>query len=396
MYSDREILYFLQTIPGFGSRTIRCLWNHFQTGMGVFEAGEEALKMLLKPSQLRAFLREREKQTPTERIQGLQKKGIGYYSIFDWQYPKRMRMVADAPLALFVKGKLPSEQEMTASVIGARYHSYYGERNAREYAAFLAENGVSVVSGMAKGIDSIAQLSAIENGGTSYAVLGCGVDVCYPKESRRLYDMLPEHGGIISEYVPGTVPQAGLFPQRNRIISALGDILLVMEAKEKSGTLITVDMALEQGKEIWALPGRTDDVLSLGCNRLIAQGAGILTGLTDFAKELECLKEKYAGEVCGGKRQEGRVVAVSQNETGESDTSKSECGLSIWGSKQSELEKRILSQLSYVPLSTEAVYEGMSGEGQASCSIQELSMLLVDLCVAQKIKQVSGGFYVRK
>ena len=153
MYSDREILYFLQTIPGFGSRTIRCLWNHFQTGMGVFEAGEEALKMLLKPSQLRAFLREREKQTPTERIRELQKQGIGYYSIFDWQYPKRLRMVADAPLALFVKGKLPSEQEMTASVIGARYHSCYGERNAREYAAFLAENGVSVVSGMAKGIE---------------------------------------------------------------------------------------------------------------------------------------------------------------------------------------------------------------------------------------------------
>ena len=105
MYSDREILYFLQTIPGFGRRTIRCLWNHFQTGMGVFEAGEKGLKMHLKPSQLRAFLREREKQAPTERIRELQKQGIGYYSIFDWQYPKRLRMVADAPLALFVKGK---------------------------------------------------------------------------------------------------------------------------------------------------------------------------------------------------------------------------------------------------------------------------------------------------
>ena len=395
MYSDREILYFLQTIPGFGNKTIRCLWNHFQTGMGVFEAGEEALKVFLKPSQLRAFLREREKQAPTERMKELQKKGIGYYSIFDWQYPTRLRAVADAPLALFVKGKLPSEQVMTASVIGARYHSCYGERSAREYAAFLAQNGVGVVSGMAKGIDSIAQLSAIENGGTSYAVLGCGVDICYPKESRRLYDMLPEHGGIISEYVPGTAPQAGLFPQRNRIISALGDILLVIEAKEKSGTLITVDMALEQGKEIWALPGRTDDVLSLGCNRLIAQGAGILTGLTDFANELEYMKEKYAGEKCGLQMQEIKAHVPEKKETWENDTPHLSDRSSPLGSNQSWIEKQILSQLSYVPLSTEAVYEGLSKEGQEPCSIQELSMLLVDLCVAQKIKQISGGFYVR-
>lgn len=396
MYSDREILYFLQTIPGFGRRTIRCLWNHFQTGMGLFEAGEEALKTLIKPVQVRAFLREREKQTPTERMKELQKKGIGYYSIFDWQYPKRLRVAADAPLALFVMGKLPPEQKMTASVIGARYHSCYGERSAREYAALLAENGVGVVSGMAKGIDSIAQLSAIENNGTSYAVLGCGVDVCYPKESRRLYDMLPEHGGIISEYVPGTVPQAGLFPQRNRIISALGDILLVMEAKEKSGTLITVDMALEQGKEIWALPGRTDDVLSLGCNRLIEQGAGILTGLTDFAKELEYMKEKYEGETCGVRMQESRMSVTPRSETGENGTQHSQGRRSLLGSNQSVIEKQILSLLSYAPLASEAVYEGLSKDGQAPCSYQELSMLLVDLCVAQKIKQVSGGFYVRK
>lgn len=396
MYSDREILYFLQTIPGFGSRTIRNLWNYFQTGKEVFEVGEEALKPLLKPSQLRAFLREREKRTPAERLRELQKKGISYYSIFDWQYPSRLRVVADAPLALFVMGQLPSEQEMTASVIGARYHSCYGERSVKEYAALLAGNGIGVISGMAKGIDSVAQLSAIEHGGKSYAVLGCGVDVCYPKESQRLYDMLPEHGGIISEYLPGTQPQAGLFPKRNRIISALGDILLVMEAKEKSGTFITVDMALEQGKEIWALPGRTDDVLSLGCNRLIAQGAGILTGISEFSKELESMKEKYGRSQYGVRMPECKVGEREKSEVRDNKKNIFQGESPISESKQPNLEKQILSQLSYAPLSLEALYEELEIDGKPPCSIQELSVLLVDLCVAQKIKQVSGGFYVQR
>ncbi len=396
MYSDREILYFLQTVPGFGSRTIRNLWNYFQTGTEVYEATEEVLKPLLKPTQLRAFMREREKRTPAQRLQELQMKGISYYSIFDWQYPVRLRVVADAPLALFVKGQLPSEQEMTASVIGARYHSHYGERCVREYAAFLAKNEVGVVSGMAKGIDSIAQITAIENGGKSYAVLGCGVDICYPKESQRLYDSLPEHGGIISEYLPGTPPQAGLFPMRNRIISALGDILLVIEAKEKSGTLITVDMALEQGKEIWALPGRTEDVLSLGCNRLIAQGAGVLMGVADFSKELEGLKEKYSGVKWGMPMPESGMVITEKREAGNGKEGIRQGAVSVSKNKQMNLEKQVIARLSYTPLSLEELYEELDKDGQAPGNIQELSVLLVDLCVAQKIKQVRGGFYVQK
>lgn len=398
MYNDREILYFLQTIPGFGSKTIRCLWNYFVSGMELFQADEEVLKQLLKPSQLRAFLREREKQSPSERMVQLQKKGIHYYSIFDWQYPGRLRAVADAPLALFVIGNLPPEQEMTASVVGARYHSYYGEKNTKVFSQLLAENGIGIISGMAKGIDSIAQLAAIENGGRSYAVLGCGVDICYPEESRRLYDMLPEHGGIISEYLPGTMPKAGLFPLRNRIISALGDILLVMEAKEKSGTLITVDMALEQGKEIWALPGRTDDVLSMGCNRLIAQGAGILTNVTEFSKELEWLKEKYGtknnGSICEKRCKSFNSVSYEGYEKKESIKVGRDGEEGESAKKVKILQNEVLSLLRYAPQSLESLYECISSGKQPSCSVQELSVLLVDLCVEQKIKQVNGGFYV--
>ena len=141
----------------------------------------------------------------------------------------------------------------------------------------MASRGITIISGMARGIDGIAQTAALDAGGRSYAVLGCGVDICYPEENRSLYDRLLQQGGILSEYPPGTPPEARLFPLRNRIISGLADAVLVIEARKKSGTLITVDMALEQGRDVFALPGRVSDSLSDGCNRLIRQGAAPAT-----------------------------------------------------------------------------------------------------------------------
>lgn len=377
MYKEREILYFLQTIPGIGNKSIRELWQYFGDGAKIFQADEEQLQQVLKPGQVKAFLREREKADPKERLTKLEQKGIRYYSLWDKDYPKRLQAVADLPLSLFVKGSLPTETVMTASVVGARNHSYYGEKHTRIFAGLLAEAGVGVVSGMARGIDSIAQKTAIERGGKTYAVLGCGVDVCYPEENLRLYERIPEHGGIISEYLPGTLPKAGLFPMRNRIISALGDILLVMEARERSGTLITVDMALEQGKEIWALPGRTDDVLSFGCNRLIAQGAGILTGISEFSKELELLKEKYG-------RDETAKMPAEKGDDGSKDKP-----------QMSDTEKKILSVLEYQPMSLDNVYEKLQGEKDASESVQTISCILLDLCMKGMAKQVNSNWYIR-
>lgn len=384
MYHDREILYFLQTIPGFGNQTIRRLWHAFPSGMLLMDAKEEALKGILKQDQIKAFLREREKQTPTDKMALLQQKGIRYYSIFDWQYPQRLRILPDAPLALFVRGKLPSENRMTAAMVGARYHSYYGEKHAKIFAGLLAQKEIGVISGMARGIDSISQRCVIENGGETYAVLGCGVDICYPAECRKLYEMLPQHGGIISEYIPGTTPRAGLFPMRNRIISALGDILLVMEAKEKSGTLITVDMALEQGKEIWVLPGRMDDTLSAGCNRLIGQGAGILTDITSFSGELDCMKEKY-------RRKDKRHI-LERNLKKDADFSENEKNNIC--DQNNGLKKEILTLLRYKPLSLESIYENINLNRQNSCSIQELSMLLMELCLEAQIHQTGGNYLI--
>ena len=173
-----------------------------------------------------------------------------------------------------------------SAVIGARRCTPYGEKYAVEFARALAEMGVEIISGMARGIDGMGHRGALLGGGKTYAVLGCGVDVCYPKEHIGLYtDILEQGGGILSEQPPGTPPLAHHFPARNRIISGLSDAVLVMEAGRKSGSLITVDMALEQGRDVYALPGPVNSSLSDGCNRLIRQGAGILLSPEDLAEE---------------------------------------------------------------------------------------------------------------
>ncbi|MGI6011955.1 MAG: DNA-processing protein DprA [Ruminococcus sp.] len=193
----------------------------------------------------------------------------------DRDWPMRLKMHKGMPNLLHVRGRLPGEEEKTAAIVGARMCSPYGRQQAFLFGKALAEAGVSVISGMARGVDSYAHAGALEAAGRTYGVLGCGLDICYPAQNRRLYEQIPEKGGLISEFSMGVKPLGKHFPMRNRIISALSDIVLVVEAKERSGSLITADFALEQGKDVFAVPGRVEDALSAGCNRLIAQGAGI-------------------------------------------------------------------------------------------------------------------------
>lgn len=189
------------------------------------------------------------------------------------EYPERLRILEDMPDKIYVAGELPEDETPSIAIVGARNCSSYGQNMAYEYGRILAGAGVQVVSGLARGVDAAAHAGALAGGGKSYGVLGCGADVCYPASSRKLYETMKNRGGILSELEPGTPPMAYHFPRRNRIISGLADGVLVVEAKEKSGSLITADFALEQGKTVFAVPGRVGDLLSEGCNRLIYQGA---------------------------------------------------------------------------------------------------------------------------
>lgn len=200
-------------------------------------------------------------------------QGIDFYSREHEEFPKRLLSIPDVPAGLFVRGKLPGSERKAIAIIGSRTCSNYGSRMSAYFAGELAALGADVISGMALGIDGEAHRAALKAGGETYAVLGCGVDICYPKSNWDLYDRIPEHGGVISEFYPGTAPTAMNFPIRNRIISGLSNAVIAVEARNKSGTLITVDQALEQGREVYAVPGRLTDKLSDGCNNLLRFGA---------------------------------------------------------------------------------------------------------------------------
>lgn len=193
----------------------------------------------------------------------------------DPDYPSKFAVMKHPPDELYVIGELPRTDRPAVAIVGARLCDLYGRRTAQAFGRILAANGIQIISGMAAGVDGIAQRGAILGGGKTFAVLGCGVDICYPSSNRDLYRDLIEKGGIISSFPPGAAPLNWHFPARNELIAAFADVILVVEARKHSGSLITARLGLDMGKDIFAVPGRVGDELSDGCNELIADGAYI-------------------------------------------------------------------------------------------------------------------------
>lgn len=210
-----------------------------------------------------------------------------YYGRRDPGYPQKLLPLERMPAGLYVIGSLPNPRGKSVAIVGARSCSPYGRAQALHFGKVLAAHGVQIISGLAYGVDAWAHQGALDGGGKTFAVMGSGADVCYPKANYPLYrKILETGGGILSELEPGSHPEAWHFPIRNRIISGLADLVLVIEARKKSGSLITADYALDQGKNVYALPGRTEDGLSEGCNALIAQGAGIALSPEQLLEDL--------------------------------------------------------------------------------------------------------------
>lgn len=285
-FNEKRILFLLGKIKGMYSRRI---WKMYEYAGSFSEAykinGEEymAAGIMKKKSAAEYDLRYKDEARYLREYENLFRQDIKMITYFDEDYPKKLKNIYDPPIVLYGKGKLPDNDKRTVSIIGARACSDYGREAAMFFARELCRNGIQIVSGMAEGIDSAASEGALRGGGESYAILGCGVNICYPRESYSLYERMSRGmGGVWSEYTPG-LPALGFhFVQRNRIISGLSDAILVMEAREKSGTGITVEYALEQGKEVFALPGRIDNPLGRGCNTLLKQGASVLTSPDDI------------------------------------------------------------------------------------------------------------------
>lgn len=233
-------------------------------GKSDYRIPEKVLKQLADPVKRKEIITEYE-SLPRKRIIFVRKN--------DPDYPERLRHIQVPPEQLFYIGRIPSKERVAVGIVGARECTPYGRDMARLFGYKLAKAGVIVVSGMAKGVDGWAHRGALEAGGETVAVLGCGVEICYPRSNERIYREIPEKGCIISEYPTKYDALPANFPLRNRIISGLSNGILVVEARIRSGSLITADAALDQGRDVFVIPGRIGDELSVGCNRLIRQGA---------------------------------------------------------------------------------------------------------------------------
>ena len=288
MEKEMEYEHWLAGIIGVRAGKRCLLKERMKTAEAVYYIEETQLKEMefLNEQDCNTIIQAQKQTDFREEYGKMHEKGI---RLVLWQfpeYPARLLQIPDHPYGLYVKGNLPDEGKKKAAIVGARRCTPYGEKYAVDFGRALAERGVDIISGMARGIDGMGHRGALLGKGETYAVLGSGVDVCYPREHIGLYvDILEQGGGILSELPPGTPPYSQNFPARNRIISGLSDAVLVMEAGKKSGSLITVDLALEQGRDIYALPGPVNSSLSNGCNRLIRQGAGILLSPEELLEE---------------------------------------------------------------------------------------------------------------
>lgn len=390
-WKEREKIYacWLCNFPCIGNRQIHQLSELCGGPEGVYFTGREQWEKVLSPKQVQSLKEYTALWRPELEYHRMTEEGIGLLTMADKEYPERLREIPDPPFGLFVRGKQPESDCPAVAVIGARDCSEYGKYVAGQLGGYLGRKGVRVISGMARGIDGIAQNAAMEAGGYSVGVLGSGVDVCYPAQNRPIYKKLIETGAILSPYPLGTPARPQNFPPRNRIVSGLADAVVVVEARVKSGTLITVDMALEQGKEVYVVPGRVTDRLSDGCNRLLRQGAGVLLSPESFLEEIWQL-----WEVKRGHSQE--LVESKKDSSGKKSRRSKKARQSEEVLKLSppfltpELTE-IWEALDFYPKSMEEIGRSLGGKYP---DIQ-ITMDLMRLCMENLAVQVSPGHFSR-
>ena len=270
--------YWLATLENYGVGSVarRNLKKALGNAKAVYEATERELSKINTVSEKArdAVLKHKKsKELLSKDYTALLSKHIIMISEEDEKYPQRLKEINGMPDILFVKGHLPYEDKLTVSIVGSRHASAYGIKVTEYFAEGLAKLNTQIISGMAYGIDSCAHKQALNSGSQTFAVMGCGIDICYPADKIDLYEQIRLNGGIISEFACGVSPLPFRFPMRNRIIAGLSDIIIVVEARKKSGSLITANFALEQGKDVYVVPGRIDDINSEGCNALWFEGA---------------------------------------------------------------------------------------------------------------------------
>lgn len=330
---------------------------------GLWEADADDLREHLMETQAETILSSRKEEFVIDYRKKLDARGITYVYPGHPHFPKKLLSIPDCPQLLYAKGRVEdlASDRIGIAIVGARKASAYGKNIARQFATDLAGRHITIISGLAAGIDGAAQGATISvPGGSTIAVLGCGINICYPRENYALFEKIERQGVILSEYGLDVPPERWRFPPRNRIISGLANGVLVVEAMEKSGSLITADQALEQGRDVFAIPGRIGDANSEGCNRLIRQGAELVLSPDDIIESL-------------GMETDGQLSFFSDARE-----------------KLSEIEQHLLSLVSTQPMHIEDIcrHMGLSAQGCLS--------LLYDMERRGLICQPIRHYYARK
>ncbi len=359
--TNRQVWFWINNIEGIGNAKLRHLLEEFESPLEVYNAGRQSLSKVpsLNEKDIDNILNKDIRKINEERYEKHIEKGIKIVFPCEKEYPSRLKELYDKPFVLYYKGELPKEDRPSVAIIGARKCTEYGRYNARELGRILSLANVNVISGLAYGIDSEAHRGAVMAGGNTYAILAGDVDRCYPYSNYNLYMDIMRGGGIISEFGLGKATTSGMFPLRNRIVSGLSDVVIVVEAGNKSGSLITVSHALNQNRLVYAIPGRINDTQSEGCNRLIAEGAGVIVSYNELLEELGLTVSK--NKVC-----EKNIIALASD------------------------EKMLYSLLlDFVPKSLDTLLEltGMSSGA--------IMTALLGLELKGYIKEISKNFYVR-
>lgn len=281
---NRKYWIWLSAVDGVGPMRFKKLMSAYDDPAEVFEQVRRGRPIpLLDEATYENMVASASLETVETLAGELEEKGITAVCQCDEEYPDPLMGIYDPPFVLYAKGRVSLlKSRRMISMVGTRHATRYGEQAAALLARELAQNGVTIVSGMARGIDSVCHRGCLDGGGDTIAVLGCGADVVYPREYRDLYDEIAQKGLILSEYKPGTPPMAGYFPARNRIISGLSSGVVVVEAGRRSGTLFTVDYALDQARDLFAVPGPITSPMSYTPNSLIKSGCQVAASADDI------------------------------------------------------------------------------------------------------------------
>ncbi len=355
---DKRYWIGFNLIKGIGAVRLRALQAHFGDLAIAWQAPADALMAAgLSAKIVERIMAIRATVDLDSLVERLNEQNIKVLTWDDPAYPLRLKEIDQPPPILYARGELTEDDSWAVGIVGTRRVTAYGRQVTEELGTFLAQNGVTVVSGLARGVDAIAHQAALRAGGRTLAVMGCGVDRIYPPENRQLAERIMQSGALVSDYAPGTPPESSNFPPRNRIISGLSMAVVVVEAGETSGALITAQFAVNQGREVFAVPGNILAPQSRGTNRLIQQGARPLLAAQDILDALNLTRVTEQRAV--------RKVLPSDS-----------------------VETQLMGVLSHVPIHVDEI------RNQTGLSMDRVSATLVMMELKGLVRQVGGMNYV--